>query len=111
MLRRYGLVAFAILFFIYEQVAFNAWITQNGGVGAGLQHAWAALRTDPMVFMAWNDMAVFTAVVLVWLWRDIRRSGRNKLWWPATLLIGCPSLLIYLAHRPDTPASPHGATS
>ena len=110
-MRRPLLVVFAVLFFAYEQLAFFRWTSQFGGVGAGLSHAWATLQADPMVFMAWNDMAVFTAVVLVWLWRDLKQSGRSMIWWLATLLMGCPSLLLYLARRPESGASPRGATS
>jgi hypothetical protein len=42
-------------------------------------------------------MGVFTALVLVWLWRDLRTTRRSRVWWPATLLLGCPPLLIYLS--------------
>ncbi len=99
-MRRSGLVIVAVLFFVYEQIAFSQWMTQNGGLVPALTHAWETLRRDPMVFMAWNDMAVFTAVVLVWLWRDLKASKRPVWWWPATLLLGCPALLVYLARRP-----------
>ncbi len=99
-MRKPGLVLFAVLFFAYEQLSFARWMSQNGSVSAGLVHAWEALQRDPMVFMAWNDMAVFTAVVLVWMWRDLKASGRPVWWWPATLLFGCPALLVYLARRP-----------
>ena len=92
----------AALFFVYEQWAFSQWMQQHGSVSAGLSYAWMTLRQDPMVFMAWNDMGIFTALVLVWLWRDVRRSGRSLAWWPATLLLGCPPLLVYLAgHKVD----------
>lgn len=95
-LRRPGLLVVAALFFAYEQWSFYHWMQQHGSVSAGLAHAWATLRADPMVFMAWNDMGIFTAVVLTWLWRDVRRTGRSFAWWPATLLLGCPPLLVYL---------------
>jgi hypothetical protein len=98
-MRRPLLYLAAALFFLYEQVAFYQWMQMHGTVSAGLSHAWATLRADPMVFMAWNDMGVFTALVLVWLARDLRTQGRSKLWWPATLIFGCPPLLIYLGRR------------
>ncbi len=110
-MRRPRYVIYAVLFFVYEQYAFQQWMAQNGSIGAALSHAWDTLQRDPMVFMAWNDMAVFTAVVLVWLWRDLKASGRSKAWWPATLLMGCPALLVYLARRPESDASPRVATS
>lgn len=94
--RRPALLVVAGLFFTYEQWSFAQWMEQHGTISAGLAHAWTTLRADPMVFMAWNDMGVFTAVVLTWLWRDLRRSGRAVWWWPATLLLGCPPLLVYL---------------
>ncbi len=96
-MRRILLVITAVSFLVYEQLAFYQWMQQHGTVSAGLAHAWRTLRQDPMVFMAWNDMGIFTAVVLVWLARDLRTRGRSFVWWPATLLFGCPPLLIYLA--------------
>jgi hypothetical protein len=99
----------AALFFVYEQWAFSRWMQQHGSVSAGLSHAWMTLRQDPMVFMAWNDMGIFTALVLIWLWRDVRRSGRSLAWWPATLLLGCPPLLIYLAGRTTDSADRRGS--
>ena len=107
-MRRPLLLTTAALFFLYEQWAFYQWMQQHGSVSAGLAHAWMTLRQDPMVFMAWNDMGVFTAVVLTWLWRDLRASGRSMRWWPATLLMGCPPLLVYLATRqsPEAPTPP-----
>jgi hypothetical protein len=98
----------AALFFAFEQWSFYRWIQEFGSVSAGLTHAWATLRADPMVFMAWNDMGVFTAIVLVWLLRDLKASKRSVLWWPATLIFGCVPLLIYLANRTD--ASPRAAS-
>jgi len=96
-MRRILLVLTAVGFLVYEQVAFYQWMQAHGTVKAGLAHAWMTLRQDPMVFMAWNDMGIFTAVVLVWLARDLRAHGRSFVWWPATLLFGCPPLLLYLA--------------
>jgi hypothetical protein len=96
-MRRPLLYTAAALFFAYEQYAFYQWMQQHGTVAAGLSHAWMTLRQDPMVFMAWNDMGIFTAIVLTWLWRDLKRTGRSFVWWPATLLFGCPPLLVYLA--------------
>ncbi len=104
MMRRPALLLAAALFFAYEQWSFYQWMQQHGSVAAGLTHAWTTLRQDPMVFMAWNDMGVFTAIVLVWLARDLRARGRAIWWWPATLLMGCPPLLVYLATGSD--ASP-----
>ena len=100
-MRRLLLYLAAALFFAYEQVAAWQWMQQHGSVAAGLAHAWSTLRADPMVFMAWNDMGVFTAIVLVWLARDLRANGRSWIWWPATLIFGCPPLLVYLARNPD----------
>ena len=99
-MRRPLLFLTAALFFAYEQYAFYLWMQAHGTVSAGLSHAWMTLRQDPMVFMAWNDMGVFTACVLVWLARDLKQRRRSPAWWPATLIFGCPPLLIYLALRP-----------
>lgn len=101
-MQRLLLIAAAVLFFAYEQVAFLRWWRTHGSLERGLAHIWETLTRDDMVFMMWNDMGLFTAVVLVWLWRDLRRTGRPFLWWPATLLWGCPPLFLYLAryHSP-----------
>ena len=106
-MRRPALLLFAALFFAYEQWSFYTWMKMHGSVSTGLAHAWMTLRQDPMVFMAWNDMGVFTAIVLVWLARDLRARDRAIWWWPATLIMGCPPLLVYLAT--GTGASPHAA--
>lgn len=106
-MRRVALLTFAALFFAYEQWSFYTWMQMHGSASAGLAHAWSTLRQDPMVFMAWNDMGVFTAIVLVWLARDLRARGRAIWWWPATLIMGCPPLLVYLATGSD--ASRHDA--
>lgn len=108
-MRRPMLLSAAIVFFAFEQWSFYRWMQQNGSVRAGLLHAWETLQRDPMVFMAWNDMAIFTAFVLYWLARDLRASGRSAVWWPATLLLGCPPFLIYLATRRDDDAVRSGA--
>jgi hypothetical protein len=108
MMRRPLLLLFAALFFAYEQWSFYTWMQMHGTATAGLAHAWMTLRQDPMVFMAWNDMGVFTAIVLVWLARDLRARGRAIWWWPATLIMGCPPLLVYLATGND--ASRRGAS-
>ncbi len=100
-MRRPLLYLAAALFLAYEQVAFYQWMQAHGTVSDGLAHAWQTLRADPMVFMAWNDMGVFTVIVLVWLLRDLRAHRRSLLWWPATLIFGCPPLLVYLARNPD----------
>ena len=57
-------------------------------------------------FQSWGagqvfaDLVIALALVMVWLWRDARRTGRNP--WPwlvATLLLGSFSPLIYLLTR------------
>jgi hypothetical protein len=93
------LYAAAALFTVFEQVSLVLWFRANGSLSQGLSHAWASLTQDAAVFMAWSDMAVFTAVVLVWLWNDLKTSGKSKLYWLATLVLGCPALLVYLARR------------
>jgi len=85
----------AVLFTIFEWVCLARWFQ----VPDRTSHAWSSLTADPFVFMAWTDMAVFTAVVLVWLWNDLKTSGKSKLYFVATLLTGCPALLVYLARR------------
>lgn len=96
-MRKPLLLSAAVFFFGYIQLSGYLWLRAHGSFPAGFTHAWETLRRDPMVLMAWNDMAVFTAIVLVWFWRDLTRVGRSKLWWWATLIGGCPPLLVYLA--------------
>lgn len=106
----------AAAFFVYTQWSFVTWLQQHGSAKVGLAHAWGVLRSDPMLFMAWNDMGVFTVIVLIWLARDLRAHGRSVWWWPATLIMGCPPLLMYLARYPESlrprgaAASPRAAT-
>ena len=89
------LFAGAALFTIFEWVCLAMWFQ----VPDRTAHAWSSLTADPLVFMAWTDMAVFTAVVLAWLWNDLKTSKKSKLYFVATLLTGCPALLVYLARR------------
>ena len=100
-MRKRFLYIAAAAFFAYEQYAFYTWMQKFGSASAGLQHAWTSLQANPMLFMAWNDMGVFTVIVLVWLMRDLRASGRSLLWWPATLIFGSPPLLVYMARNPE----------
>ncbi len=93
----------ALAFFAYSQWAIWTWLSQHGSFSAAGAHAWDTLMRDPFVLMAWTDMAIFTAVVLVWLWRDLTATGFTRLYWWATLFTGCPALLVYLARRPVLP--------
>jgi hypothetical protein len=102
------LYAAAALFTVFEWVCLARWLQ----VPDPAAHAWSSLTADPFVFMAWTDMAVFTALVLVWLWKDLKTSQKSKLYFVATLLTGCPALLVYLARtRPviPTPSAPRSA--
>ncbi len=47
------------------------------------------------------DLVIALVLVMVWMWRDARSSGRNP--WPwiaATLLLGSFGPLVYLLTRP-----------
>jgi hypothetical protein len=103
-MRRALLYLAAAGFAVFEQVSLVRWVSAHDSLAAGLAHAWDAVTRDAAVFMAWTDMAVFTAVVLVWLWQDLKTSGKSRLYWVATLLMGCPPLLVYLARRPTRSA-------
>lgn len=102
-MRRPLLYTAAFAFFAYTQWAIWSWLAQHGSIGAAGAHAWDTLMRDPFVLMAWTDMAIFTAIVLVWLWRDLTATGFTRLYWWLTLFTGCPALLVYLARRPATP--------
>ena len=65
----------ALAFFVYTQWSIWTWLAQHGSFGVAGAHAWDTLMRDPFVLMAWNDMAIFTAIVLVWLWRDLTATG------------------------------------
>jgi len=46
------------------------------------------------------DLVIAIAIILVWLWDDAKKSGRNP--WPwviGALIVGCFSPLIYLLTR------------
>ncbi len=51
------------------------------------------------------DLALALALLLAWLWRDARATGRNP--WPwvlATLVVGSFAPLVYLLTRPGAGA-------
>ena len=108
--QRYLLLVAALVFFVWQNVAIAHWLTDHGGLEAGLAHAWATLRADRMVLLIWTDMGVFSLAALVWFARDMRVRGpsraRRALWLTATLVLGCPGFLTYLALR--TPAGREG---
>ena len=108
-MRRPLLLTAAAVFFAYIQYSGYLWLREHGPIGNALSHAWETLMRDPIVLMAWNDMAIFTAMVLTWFWRELKREGRSMLWWWATLFGGCPPLLVYLALK--EPAAPTAAPS
>ncbi len=48
------------------------------------------------------DLVIALILVLVWLWQDARRIGRNPIPWTiATLLLGSFGPLVYLLTRPE----------
>ena len=95
--------AAAALFFVWEHVALLLWLRAAGGLGPALDHAWAALRADWLVFLVLTDAGAFTLCALAWLWRDLGRHGASRraraLWFGGAVLFGSPSLLGYLAAR------------
>ena len=103
-MRRLLLVGAAALFFAWQNVATFQWLHAHGGVAPGLRHAWAALLDDRLVLLVFLDAGVFTLCALVWLWGDLRRrltsTSRRALWFGATVLVGSPVFLLYLASRP-----------
>ncbi len=95
------LYSVAAAFFVYEQFALVHWMQQFGTMLNAMAHAWGALQSNPLLFLVWNDMGIFTVIVLVWLWQDIRSRGQSLLWWLATVVFGSPAVLVYLARHPD----------
>ena len=103
-MRRPLLLAAAATFFAVENAVTVRWLAMHGGVGAGLAHAWTAVREDAMVLLVAADMGIFTLAALVWFARDLAERevapSRRVAWLAATLVVGSPALLVYLALRP-----------
>lgn len=102
-MQRFLLLIAALAFFVWQNVVTALWLADHGGFGAGLAHAWATLRADRMVLLIWTDMGVLSLAALVWFVRDMRTRGvsraKRALWLAATLVLGCPGLLTYVALR------------
>jgi hypothetical protein len=53
------------------------------------------------------DLCIALSIVMVWIWRDARSTGRNPWpWLAATLVTGSFGPLIYLLTRARRPATP-----
>ena len=100
---RAALLAAAAAFFAWENAAAARWLRAHDSLGDGVAHAWAALRDDWLVLLVFTDACVFALCALVWLARDLRGRGARPrgraLWLAATLVLGSPALLVYLARR------------
>lgn len=90
------------------------WLSAHESVRVGLVHAWATLQQDALLRLVWVDMGVFTLAALVWLWWDASKRklpwAQHTTWILATLVLGCPGLLTYLAFR-DRATGKAGATN
>lgn len=83
--------------------------------GAALwQHGYWGIFLLPLQTLAGSqvlaDLVIALTLVLIWLWRDARASGRNP--WPwvvATLAVGSFGPLAYLLIRGQSPVKAHPA--
>jgi hypothetical protein len=103
-MKRLTLFVAAAGFFVWENVVAARWLGSDG-LRAGLTHAWSSLRQDGLVLLVFVDMGVFALAALVWLARDLQARTLSRQqrasWFVATMLIGSPVLLTYLAFRPS----------
>jgi len=76
-----------------------------------MREGWGGMKTPfSASFWTWQyfiDLVIALGLVMVWMWRDCRSSGKNPLpWIVATCFIGSFSPLLYLIMRHRTLASP-----
>jgi hypothetical protein len=105
------LLTAAAMFFVWQNVAFTQWLSEQDSLASGLAHAWRSLLSDRLVLLIWTDMGVFALAAIAWFARDLRGRGytpmRRAMWLIATIILGCPPFLVYLAFRTD-PQPPGG---
>lgn len=70
----------------------------------GLLSFYRQLLESPAAWQTLADIGIALGLVLWWMWRDARRSGRAfRLWVPVTLVLGSFGPLLYLLRRPPAP--------
>ncbi len=80
--------------------AFSAYVLQ----AVGLVGLFVNNLSHPAGQQVFIDLLIALGLVMVWMWQDARKTGRNV--WPwivATLLIGSFAPLAYLVTRKDAP--------
>lgn len=101
----------AVVFFAWENIAIAQWLAAHNSLRGGLAHAWATLQQDGLIQLVWIDMGVFTLASLGWMWRDATAHNlprpHRAAWLLATVILGCPGLLAYIALRPDYRQTEH----
>lgn len=63
------------------------------GIFSSITSSWGSIQI-------YVDLVIALAIIMVWIWRDAKASGRNP--WPwlvATLLVGAFSPLVYFLVR------------
>jgi RsiW-degrading membrane proteinase PrsW (M82 family) len=86
-LLRIVLVLFGVL------TAVVIWLEGVGGIFAAIVSSWGAVQI-------YVDLVIALGLIMVWIYRDARRLGRNP--WPwlvATAVVGVFAPLIYLLVR------------
>jgi len=72
----------------------------------GLPGFYRQLLESPAAWQTLVDIGIALGLVLYWMWRDARRSGRTFWpWVPVTLLLGSFGPLLYLLRRPPAPGA------
>ncbi len=110
MIQRKTLLILAGAIFAWFNVGFVLWLKGGDSLTARFAHAWQAASSDWLVVIILSDALVFVVFVLAWLWRDARArmlTTRRRIGWVvATVALGSPALLVYLAYRPHGRAEP-----
>lgn len=100
-MRKPVLLFLAIALFIFYSYGFLQWLQSGHDFG----DVWRAATSDWFLAVTVFDMALFSLLCLIWLYRDMSRrnfsGGKKFLILLASLMTGVMVLLAYLAFRKE----------